>query len=159
MLNDGALALWFQQLGFSEQAQAVIHHVRCSDPARRVGSRRHNVSGRYPSKKMGAMIQFESHRVELAEIYMMEHDPAVLEYYDQPPPIKLEYRSATDRQLGVLHTADYFVLRNDSAGWVECKTEEELSRLAEKSPHRYVLSDGQWRCKPGEGYAAQFGLD
>jgi hypothetical protein len=42
---------------------------------------------------MGVTIQFESHRVELAEIYEMEHDAELLEYYDQPPPIKLEYES------------------------------------------------------------------
>jgi hypothetical protein len=33
-----------------------------------------NVSGRYPSKKMGCTIQFESHRGELAFIYQMEHE-------------------------------------------------------------------------------------
>jgi putative transposase len=38
-------------------------------------------------------IQFESHWVELAGIYEMEHDAAVLEFFDQPPPIKLEYES------------------------------------------------------------------
>jgi hypothetical protein len=31
---------------------------------------------------MGVTIQFESHRVELAFIYEMEHDADVLEYYD-----------------------------------------------------------------------------
>jgi putative transposase len=36
---------------------------------------------------MGMAIHVESHRVELAAIYLMEHDPAVLEYYDQPPPL------------------------------------------------------------------------
>jgi hypothetical protein len=34
---------------------------------------------------MGVTIQFESHRVELAFIYQLEHDSSVLEYYDQPP--------------------------------------------------------------------------
>ena len=58
---------------------------------RRVRSSRGNVSGRYPSKKMGVTIQFESHRVELAAIYEMEHDAHVLEYFDQPPSIKLLY--------------------------------------------------------------------
>ena len=34
---------------------------------------------------MGMTIQFESHRVELPFVYGVEHDPQVLEYYDQPP--------------------------------------------------------------------------
>jgi hypothetical protein len=33
---------------------------------------------------MGVTIQFESHRVELPFVYEAEHDPQVLEYYDQP---------------------------------------------------------------------------
>jgi hypothetical protein len=45
---------------------------------------------------MGVTIQFESHRVELAAIYEMEHDREVLEHYDQPPPIRLEYESAKE---------------------------------------------------------------
>ena len=50
---------------------------------------------------MRVTIQFESHRVELAAIYDLEHDPDVLEYYDQPPTFKLDYQSASGRQLGV----------------------------------------------------------
>jgi len=93
MLSDTELLVWFRRLKTTESAQAAIRQVRSSDPARRVGGGQHNVSGRYPSKKMGVTIQFESHRVELAAIYELEHDPEVLEYYDQPPSIKLEYES------------------------------------------------------------------
>ena len=67
-----------------------------------MGGGRGNVSGRYPSRKMGMTIQFESHRVELAAIYEMEHDDSVEEFYDQPPSIKLDYLSAEGRHLGVL---------------------------------------------------------
>lgn len=59
------------------------------NPTRRVGGGRDNVSGRYPSRKMGLTIQFQSHGVELPLVYEMEHDPGVLEYYDQPPSIPL----------------------------------------------------------------------
>jgi len=108
---------------------------------------------------MGLTIQFESHRVELAGIYEMEHDDSVLEFYDQPPSIKLDYLSAGGRHLGVMHTPDFFVIRNDTAGWEEWKTEDELGRLAEKNPHRYRRGqDGQWRAEPGENYAQALGL-
>jgi putative transposase len=40
---------------------------------------------------MGITIQFESHTVELWAIYLMEHDPDVLEFYDQPQTFKLRY--------------------------------------------------------------------
>ncbi len=51
---------------------------------RKVRNRASNVSGRYPSVKMGRSIQFESHHVELWGIYEMERDDDVLEYYEQP---------------------------------------------------------------------------
>ena len=97
MLTDVELKGWFHRLCMSGQAQAVIRQIRSSDPARCVGGGRRNVSGLYPSRKMGVTIQFESHRVELAEVYVMEHDPNCLEYYDQPPPIKLEYRALSGK--------------------------------------------------------------
>jgi hypothetical protein len=82
MLTETELASWYERLNFSKAARAVIDQVRRSDPARRVGGGRANVSGFYPSRKMGVTIQFESHRVELAAIYEMEHDPQTLEFYD-----------------------------------------------------------------------------
>jgi putative transposase len=118
-----------------------------------------NVSVRYPSRKMGVTIQAESHRVELAGLYEYEHDQQVLEFYDQPPPIKLIYEAKTGRQVGVWHTPDYFVLRADGIGWEEWKTAAALEHLSQTMPHRYCRDAvGYWRCPPGERFAAQFGL-
>jgi putative transposase len=107
---------------------------------------------------MGVTIQFESHRVELAAIYEMEHDPQTFEFYDQPQAIALDYSSATGRRQVVRHTPDFFVIRQDSAGWEEWKTEDELNRLAEHSPNRYRREADCWHCPPGERHANQFGL-
>jgi hypothetical protein len=160
MLNDADFVDWCLKLGLDKTTCATITAARSHNPTRRVGGGRQNVSGRYPSRKMGVTIQFESHRVELPFVYEMEHGPAVLEYYDQPPSIPLAYPTASGRRLSVMHTPDYFVLRHDSAGWVECKTEEGLEKLAIKSPHRYVRDDvGNWRCPPGEAHASTLGLD
>ena len=159
MLTEAELQTWCQQLRISHEAQRVVRQIRASDPARRVAGGRRNVCGRYPSRKMGVTIQFESHRVELAEVYVLEHDPACLEYYDQPPPIKLEYQALSGKQVGVLHTADYFAIRTDRAGWIECKTEEDLRRLAEQAPNRYQFDGSRWRCPPGESYAGRLGLN
>ena len=158
MLSPDDLLTLRQRLSLSDQAVAVIDDVRSSDPARRVRSGRGNVSGRYPSKKMGVTIQFESHRVELAAIYEMERDVHVLEYFDQPPSIKLLYNSANGRSMGVLHTPDFFVIRDDAVGWEEWKTEEDLTRLVEHNPNRYQRDDTKrWRCLPGEAYAWRIG--
>ncbi|MCI0628550.1 MAG: TnsA endonuclease N-terminal domain-containing protein [Acidobacteria bacterium] len=159
MLNKDVLLAWCRDLNLSEQAQLAIHQIRSTDPARRVRGGRGNVSGRYPSRKMEATIQFESHRVELAGIYEMERDPDVLEYYDQPPPIKLDYQSDKGRRLVVLHTPDFFVIRKNRAGWEEWKTEEDLSRLNQRNHHRYSLEGDQcWRCPPGDAYARDLGF-
>jgi transposase InsO family protein len=110
---------------------------------------------------MGVTIQFESHRVELAGIYEMEHDPSVAEYFDQPPAIKLVYESPRGRRMGVLHTPDFFVIRDRGAGWEEWKTEEELHHLNARNPNRYVpkpKEQGGWDCPPGAAYAAPLGL-
>jgi putative transposase len=109
---------------------------------------------------MGLTIQFESHKIELWAIYQMEHDPQVLEFYDQPPPFKIQYQNQKGHRIGHYHTPDFFVLRADGAGWEEWKTENQLQKLAEKYPSRYQRTeDGQWRCPPGEAHARPLGLD
>ena len=152
MLNGDAFEAWSTRLALPEQTKVLIARIRASLPARRVQSAAGNVSGRYPSKKMGVSIQFESHRLELAAIHEMEHDPDVLAYYDQPGKIKLTYQGKnSDRRVGAIHTPDFFVIRQQRAGWLECKMEERLLELAEEMPHRYVrASDGTWSCPPGE---------
>jgi hypothetical protein len=158
MLDESELTAWRRRLNLSDQAGMLIDQIRSSEPARRVRGGRWNVSGLYPSRKMGVSIQFESHRVELAAIYEMEHDPFTLEFYDQPPPMMLDYNSANGRRMVVRHTPDFFVLRQNSAGWEEWKTEEDLHRLTEHNPNRYLQESGCWRRPPGEAYATRFGL-
>jgi hypothetical protein len=159
MLDTDSFDIWCQSLGIDAAARSAIEHIRSSDPERRVDSRRGNVSGNYLSHKMGVTIQFESHRNELARIYELEHDPDVFEYYDQPPSFELDYKAKSGRRNRHLYTPDFFVIRKDSAGWEECKTEDDLKRLAESSPNRYQKNDaGQWCCPPAENHAHPLGL-
>ncbi len=158
MFSTDAFEQWCQRLDLSEEARTLIAHIRSSPPSRLVRSAAGNVSGRYASAKMHCTIQFESHRDELAAVYEMEHDPDVVEFFDQPGRIKLTYQG-NKKQVGVWHTPDFFVLRKDEAGWLECKMEETLRELAQTQPHRYQhRPDGTWSCPPGEAYAKPFGL-
>ena len=158
MLNAEEFNDWCGKNNIPNKTSVEIQRIRSSQPSRRVGSTTRNVSGRYPSRKMGVTIQFESHRVELPTILEFEHDVQVLEFYDQPPSLKLIY-SKEGKTIGYLYTADFFVIRKDGAGWVECKTDEELIKLASKSPQRYSKDDqGVWHMQPGEEYAAKLGL-
>ncbi len=158
-MTDEAFAAWSKKLSVSEEAQVLIAAIRASPPARRVQSAVGNVSGVYPSRKMGWGTQFESHRVELPGIIAMEYTTDVLEYYDQPPSFLLRYQHVDGRNGAHWHTPDFFVLAEDGARWEEWKAEDELERLAVRSPHRYCRDgDGHWRCPPGEEYAAHYGL-
>jgi transposase InsO family protein len=159
LLDEADFRSWCSRLRLTQAAREAIAAIRSGRPARCVGGGRRNVAGRYPSRKMGVTIQFESHRVELPFIYEAEHDSQVFEYYDQPPSIPLVYRAVNGRRLSVMHTPDYFVLRERSACWIECKTEEDLEALATRNPNRYSRDiGGKWRCIPGEEHAATVGL-
>ncbi len=159
MLTHEKLMQYYQRLGLSEATREVIDRIRSSPPARRVKSGKGNVAVRYPSRKMGCVIQAESHKNELAGIYEKEYDPGVLEYYDQPEAFQLTYRTKKKRRVTVDHTPDFFVLRKNEAGWEEWKMEEELLELVKEQPHRYIKDEvGQWRCPPGEAHARPLGL-
>lgn len=159
MFDNDELGRWCERNSITELGRKKIEQIRNSEPSRHVQSSRGNVSGRYPSSKMGRTIQFESHRNELAAIYEYDHYKSIWEFYDQPSKIKLNYEGSTGKRVCVLHTPDFFVIKDTAAGWEECKTEEELIQLAERSPHRYYKDgDGVWRCPPGETYAEQFGF-
>jgi hypothetical protein len=99
MLIPETLEAWCNQIAVPPHGRALIDRIRTSNPARRVGGGRSNVRGRYPSRKMGVTIQFESHRVELAGIYEMEYNPEVLEFLDQPIQIKLNYEGTGGKRL------------------------------------------------------------
>lgn len=159
MLTPDEFLVYCQRLELSTPARTLLAHLRAAPPARHVRGGQGNVTCRYPSRKMGCIIQAESHRNELPTIYTFEHDADVLEYYDQPPPLKLQYRTPQEKLIGVLHTPDFLVLRQARVGYEECKTEEALLDLAGRMPHRYVRdAQGVWQCPPGIQAAGAVGF-
>ena len=158
-LDGTALYTYFRRLSFSRETQALLIRIRSSPPSRTPGASRGNMPVWYPSKKMRCIIKAESTKVEFPFLLQAEHDDDVLEIWDQPPSILLEYSDKRGYLQRPMHTADYFVFRYRECGWVECKPAQELGQLAEKQPHRYVQdSQGGWRCPPGEAFAAKYGL-
>ncbi len=158
-LDGTALYTYFRRLEFPRETQELLIHIRSSPPSRTPGARRGNMPVWYPSKKMQCIIKAESTKVEFPFLLQAEHDDDVLEVWDQPPSIPLEYLDKRGRLQQPMHTADYFVFRYQACGWIECKPAQELSRLVEKQPHRYKLDEqGVWRCPPGEVFAAKYGL-
>lgn len=158
MLNQQKLEAFCLQQQLTGPAYQIIERIRKLPPSRRVNSRHNNVSCRFPSRKMGCVIQAESHGNELATIYLWEHDPRVHEFYDQPEPIKLSYVRGT-RTISYQHTPDFFLIADHFVGWIECKLEEDLERLAKQHPERFQRLGDTWISPPGRTFAEQFGLD
>src|SRR5215467_14169564 len=129
MLADDSFHLWCLRNAITPETEAYIQRIRQSPPVRKVRNRVANVSGRYPSVKMGCTIQFESHHVELWGIYEMEWDDDVLAYYDQPTRLQLHYRARSGRKTTQWHTPDFFVIRQNGAGFEEWKPVTALDQL------------------------------
>ena len=161
--------LWCSQTtSFSSTAPAwvsvpvtvdLIQKIRSSGPSRRVGGGNRAGCALYPSRKMGFGIQAESINCELIFIRQCEHDNDVLELYDQPGMIWLECKTAGGRPNPRCHYPDFLILARHWAGWVECKTENELARREQKGDQQFIRGDdGGWISPQGGDYAARFGL-
>ncbi len=158
-MNEKKFIDWLSSKDLPEKAELVIHQIRSSQPVRSTAGKRGNITGVFPSIKMGVGIQFESHKLELAGIWEKELDEKVLEYYDQPSKLKLNYTKANGKKGGHLYTPDFFVIEENWIGWEEWKQEEDLMRLAKERPHLYMKdSDDKWRLPPAEKAAEKFGL-
>lgn len=159
MLNDKEFEELCLRLGFTRESREYAERMLKRDPQRLVRSSRGNVSGRYPSRRTGYTVQFESHTCELPFLLDLEYfQPDALIWVDQPDFFKLQVKDKKGRSIYVVHTPDFFVCHKTHFEFIECKTEEELIKLSHKYPDRYVLGkDGVWRCPKAEAYAAQFG--
>ncbi|UCV21487.1 integrase catalytic domain-containing protein [Ferribacterium limneticum] len=159
MLDTSQLDAYCERHGITPKARLVIDLVRASEPTRRVQSGTHNVACRFSSRKMGSVIQAESHKNELPAVIGWEHDKQTYEFYDQPPKVKLRYSGRNGKPISHLATPDFFLLQEGFAGWVECKTEEWLQTRAAEGSTLYVRDGTQgWRCPAGEEYAASVDL-
>lgn len=162
MLTSDEWVAWASRLGLADIARQKIAEIRSSEPVRHVQGRGGNVCARYPSWKMGHVVQAESHTVELVGIRCgYEFDDTVLEYWDQPCKLKLNYATKSGKPVAVFHTPDFLVLRTTGATFEEWKAAETLPALAEQMPGRYVPVGGAgsaWRCPPGEVSARELGL-
>ena len=165
MMTDPAFRSYVQSLKLSQAALDMLKSVRNDSggnpapPVRRVDSHRGNSNVRYPSRKMGFVVECESGRAEFYAALNFEHNPAVQEYYSQPYTLTIHYASAAGRPLTVQHTPDFLVLKTDAIEFVECKSVEGLAQQAQAKPNRYhKTSDGRWTSPPAEEAAKAYGV-
>jgi putative transposase len=125
-MTPEAFHAWSQHLQLSAETEALIATIRASPPVRRPSGRAGNITGHYPSPKMGVSIQFESDRVEFWAIFGMERDADVLEFYDQSSRIPLSYRAKSGHRTTQWHTPDFYVVRRQSPGWEDLRAESNV---------------------------------
>ncbi len=58
-MNIPEFEYWCRRLQLSAETINLIDAIRAAEPSRKVQGRAKNVSGVYPSRKMGLTIQFE----------------------------------------------------------------------------------------------------
>lgn len=156
--TEAAFVAWSVRNNLRPETIATIRRLREQTPNRRPQGR-NNVKGFYSSTKMKMAMHFESHTNELPTILEFEYDPAIGEYYSQTGQLKLTYPDRSGKMTGCLHTPDLFRITETGAGWVECKTEQQLRVLMERMPNRYVRAeDGSWSSPPAEAAAKALGL-
>ena len=131
LMEAAAYTQWCRARALAPSTISYLSTLRGSDPARRVTSRANNVSGTYPSPKMGATIQFESQNPELWALVMMDCDPEVLEFFEQPDTFKIRYLDKSGKKMqGHSYTPDFLILRTTAVCFEEWKRESDLKRLA-----------------------------
>ena len=158
-LSDTELEDLFDRLDVPEAGRALVRALRISEPVRRVRSTRRSSPVRYQSIRMGRTIQCESATVEFPCVLGLERDPTVYEFFDQPYRLSLRYPGKNGRTVRASHVVDLLLISESFVGFVECKDERDLKKLAQDKPGRWQsCPGGTWRSIPGEEAAAQYGL-
>jgi putative transposase len=159
--------------GFHNEVEAIMAKAAISpkgrnyvfraleNPSRRTRSGVANVSGAYPSQKMGMSIGFESRTLEFSRIVANEANPLVRGYVAQLPQLKLAYKCGkTGRKMAYLQRPDLLELYEDHIEVVECKPQSVLRAWLQDRPG-FLFQDeqGEWRCPPAEEACAELGLN
>jgi hypothetical protein len=112
-------------------------------PVRKVSNRGGNIIGRFPSLKLGRMVDFES-LIERDFIFLLDFDREVESFSEQPLTIEYEANGQAWR-----YTPDFQVIRNGRYSLVECKP-EKLVQLAKNQ--RKIAAGQTWCAVRGWSY-------
>ncbi len=159
MLTQNELKILFDRLGTPESGRRLVLEARQNAPVRQVRFNGSNVRHRYPSAKMGRVIETESRSAEFRANIQYEFDAKVLEYYPQPCQLDLWiHKEDPAKRTRIQHTPDFILIQSDELCLVEWKTEKKLVKLALQDPERYVPEGPGWRSPMLEDYLREFGI-
>ncbi len=146
------------RLGLPAEAKRVVDSILRDSPVRAVRGGPSNVTGSYPSTKMGRMISYESRTAERTVIQDLEMDDRVLAYFSQPFAIPVRFRARGGRWVNTMHVPDFFVIRRERFEFLEMKTIDGIERQLVKSPGRWAKRDGKYFSPPAERWARGHGF-
>jgi putative transposase len=148
----------YTHLNLSAAATSYIEGVRSAEPSRAVQSSDHcNVIYRYASKKMGGAVAVESAE-EYTFATLQEFDDNVLEYWDQPTSVSVQYLAKDGRYRRATYTPDFLILKKDKVELVQVKTSGACAELVKDRPGRWQWIDGGYHDLAAEEYFSNFGL-
>jgi putative transposase len=105
-----AFEQWCRARALPPSTRDYLLRLRGSQPVHHATSHANNVSGTYPSRKMGITIQFESQNPELWAIVAMDRDEPVLEFFEQPDTFKIRYLDKSGKKMqGHYYTPDFLM--------------------------------------------------
>lgn len=141
-ITDSDIEL-IENLQLPEAGEKIVTAIMASPPARRVkaSAAGKNRAVRFPSLKMGFVIQAESLTLEFAGILRHEFNKKVWRFYDQPAhKLELLYQSGS-RNIHTENTLDTFVISEDFVGFEEYKRRAELLSLSKKYTGHYYYDE------------------
>ena len=127
-------------------------------PSRAIRSTTRSSAGKFPSRKMGVTIGFDSSTIELPTAMTLERSVPVIAFLDQSPQVRLTYKSS-GRTRSHYHRPDFVVIYAGRVVLLECKRVGAINEKNASHPGFFVArDDGSWSCPAGENAAAQLGM-
>lgn len=141
MLSDHEFQKYVAEHNLSDAAVSYISQVRLSEASRMAGVKaKRNICSWVVSEKMGRSISTESRTAEKGFVYLCEYDERVIEFWDQPEPVKINRTNKNGQMRPASYTPDFLLLTVDGPRLIEVKPEDKAQELSEKYPTDWIPS-------------------
>jgi transposase InsO family protein len=118
----------------TEEAKNYIINTRTKDPSRMVGvNARASLCSWVMSNKMGHTVSLESRGPERAFFILCEYDDRIVEYWDQPEPVRIERTTKLGKSSIGWYHPDALLLTQDGPRVIEVKAQDEVEKLINKN--------------------------
>ncbi len=127
-------------------------------PSRITESSPKSSAGRFPSRKLGRSIGFESATIEYPTALKKERDSNCIALLDQGQAIRLRARSA-NRWVSYWHRPDFVCIEESRVTLIECKSLDGIEKKNAINPGFFVYEGGRWICPSAVEEAKRYGFE